>query len=373
MIPVYRPRLSGRELELVRECLESGWISSRGKFVPEFERRFAEYVGVRRATSTCNGTVALHLALLAAGVGPGDEVIVPALTYVASANAIVMCGATPAFVDSDPDTWQMDPACIEQAITPRTKAVLAVHLYGHPCDMDRIPPICSARGIALVEDCAEAIGTRWRGRHVGTFGTVSTFSFFGNKTITTGEGGMVVSDDDAVMDRAYLLKTQGVSPKREYWHEVLGYNYRMTNVCAAIGCAQMESIEGVVSRKAEIAARYRAGLDLPGVTFHGQAEGAFNSYWMCSALMPSNEARDRVRRDLAEAGIETRPLFFPAHRLPVYADRYGGLSLPVAEDLAARGLNLPSHPGLADGEVDLVCSVLRASIASAPLACGDRR
>ena len=373
MIPVYRPRISARETELVRECLETGWISSRGRFVPEFESRFAAYVGARRATSTCNGTVALHLALLATGVGAGDEVIVPSLTYVASANAIVMCGATPVFVDSDPDTWQMDAACVELAMGPRTKAVLAVHLYGHPCDMDRLPQLCSERGIALVEDCAEAIGTRWRGRHVGTFGTVSTFSFFGNKTITTGEGGMVVSNEDHVLDRAHLLKTQGVSPKREYWHEVLGYNYRMTNVCAAIGCAQMESIDEVVVRKVEIAARYRSNLDVPGVTFHGEADGALNSYWMCSALMPTRNAREQARRDLAERGIETRPFFHPAHLLPIYADRNRGLRLAVAEDLSGRGISLPSYPDLSDDEIDSICDALRESIAAAQLDSRARR
>jgi len=356
-IPVYQPSLSGREREYVNECLDSTWISSKGKFIPRFEEGFARAVGVDHAASVCNGTVALHLALVALGLGPGDEVIVPTLTYIASVNAIAYTGATPVFVDSLPDTWQMDPVDAERKLTPRTRAIMAVHLYGHPCDMDALGALAQAHGLFLVEDCAEAIGTRYRGRHVGGFGDIGTFSFFGNKTITTGEGGMVVSNDMTLYSRMVHFKGQGLADHREYWHDVIGYNYRMTNICAAIGLAQLEQLEAFAGRKREIAARYRRNLDGSGVIFHGEAPDVTHSYWMCSILTARERQRDPLRRHLAAQGIETRPVFHPAHTMPMYADRFQ--RHPVAEDIGWRGMNLPSWPGLADAQVDMICDEIR--------------
>ena len=351
-IPIYQPSLTGREREYVNDCLDSTWISSKGKYISLFEEGFARAVGVDHAASVCNGTVALHLALVALGVGPGMEVIVPTLTYIASVNAIAYTGATPVFVDSLPDTWQMDPADVARKITPRTRVILAVHLYGHPCDMTPLCALAREHGLYVLEDCAEAIGTLYQGRHVGGFGDVGTFSFFGNKAITTGEGGMVVTNDQTLHTRMVHFKGQGLAAHREYWHDVVGYNYRMTNICAAIGLAQLEQLEAFLARKRALAERYRANLAGSGAAFHGEAPGARHSYWMCSILVPEARLRDPLREHLAGLGIETRPVFYPAHTMPMYAHPFQ--RHPVAEDLGWRGINLPSWPGLADDQVDLI-------------------
>jgi perosamine synthetase len=358
-IPVYAPRLAGREARYVQECLETGWISSRGAFIERFEQGFAGWIGAPHAVAVCNGTVALHLGLLALGIGPGDEVIVPTFTYVASVNAITMTGASPVFVDSLEDTLQMDPDAVDRAVSRRTRAIMAVHLYGQPCDLDRLRATCTIHGLRLVEDCAEAIGTRWRGRHVGIDADVATFSFFGNKTLTTGEGGMVLSRHSDVAARARHLRGQGVSPDREYWHDIVGYNYRMTNVCAAIGCAQLESVDAVIARKREIAERYREGFRDSGLVFHAEWAPGTHSYWMCSVICRSHAERERVRRELAARGVETRPFFYPAHVLPPYR-HLAGHGHPVAESLAGRGLNLPSFPDLSDTQVDEIVEIVRA-------------
>lgn len=248
MIPVYQPYFTGQEKIYVNQCLDSSWISSKGEFIKKFEGLFAEYIGAKKATSVSNGTVAIHLALEAIGVGKDDEVIVPALTYIASVNTILQTGAKPVYVDSLSHSWQVDPEDILRKITPQTKAVMVVHLYGLPCDMDPIVKICRERNLLLIEDCAEAFGTYYKGQHVGTFGDIATFSFFGNKTITTGEGGMVVANNAETIDRAFHLKNQGVSSTREYWHDVLAYNYRMTNICAAIGLAQLEKADEILEK-----------------------------------------------------------------------------------------------------------------------------
>jgi perosamine synthetase len=357
-IPIYQPSLAGREREYVNDCLDSTWISSKGKYIPLFEEGFARAVGVQHAAGVCNGTVALHLALVALGIGPGAEVIVPTLTYISSVNAITYTGATPVFVDSLPDTWQMDPADVARKVTPRTRAIMAVHLYGHPCDMTALCGLAREHKLFLVEDCAEAIGTLYQGLHVGGFGDIGTFSFFGNKTITTGEGGMVVSNDKTLHERMVHYKGQGLAAHREYWHDVVGFNYRMTNICAAIGLAQLEQLDGFVARKREIAGRYRRNLAGSGITFHGEAPGTTHSYWMCSILAERAEQRDPLREHLAQHGIETRPVFYPVHTMPIYAKAYQ--QHPVAEDLGWRGINLPSWPGLSDAQVDFICGEILA-------------
>ncbi|ODT12466.1 MAG: perosamine synthetase [Kaistia sp. SCN 65-12] len=362
MIPVYRPYLRGNIRSYVNECLETGWISSRGEFIARFEKAFADFVGVDEATSVSNGTVAIHLALEALGIGPGDEVIVPSFTYIASVNTILQTGATPVYVDSLIETLQVDPAAIKAAITPRTKAVMVVHLYGHPCDMDAIVPICREQSLLLIEDCAEAFGTLWKGKHVGTFGDVATFSFFGNKTITTGEGGMVLARDPAVLARCRHLKSQGVSPTREYWHDALAYNYRMTNIQAAIGLAQIELADEILQKKQALAAAYQRGLMGLPLRFHAPVGDVVHSYWMCSIILNHAIHRDGLRTTLKQAGVETRPFFPPAHLMP-HSSAAG--HFPNAQTLSESGINLPSFPEMSANEVATVCATIESFFAEA--------
>ena len=363
-IPVYKPWLTGLERDYVTECLDSTWISSKGAFVERFEREFADYVGAKYAAAVCNGTAAVHLTFLALGIGPGDEVIVPTLTFIASVNPVVYCGATPVFVDSNPRTWQLDVQDVARKLTPRTKAISAVHLYGLPADMTALRSLANRSGVALVEDCAEAIGSRIDGRHVGTAGDIAAFSLFGNKAITTGEGGMVVTDRDDLHKLVFRLKGQGLVQAGGYWHDIIGYNYRMTNICAAIGCAQMTRIDEVVQRKIDLADRYRQRLKhVDGVVMHeSHDERYLHSHWMVTVLV-GRSTRDAVRTYMAEKGIETRPVFPPVHQMPMY--RHLQAHCPVAEDLSARGINLPSWPLISDAEVDRVVEALAEAVSRA--------
>lgn len=356
-IPIYQPDLGGNARRYVNECLDTAWISSRGRFVAEFESTFAKKIGIEHAASVSNGTVALHLALLALGIGQGDEVIVPTLTYIASVNAINYCNATPIFVESVRETWQIDPEDIIRNITPRTRAIMVVHLYGQSCDMDAIISIARKHRLFVIEDCAEAFGTLYNGRHVGRFGDISTFSFFGNKTITTGEGGMVVSQDKTLIERARHLKGQGLATHREYWHDVVGYNYRMTNIQAAIGLAQLERADEFIDRKRKIAELYAELLQALPIELHREAPGTLHSFWMVSILVDHADLRDALRQHLASAGIETRPLFYPVHTMPMHSKNFR--KFPIAEDIAWRGINLPSYPGLSDEDIALICREIK--------------
>jgi len=355
--PVYQPSLTGNEKKYINEALDSTWISSKGEFLPKFEKGFADYIGAKYATAVSNGTVAIHLALAALGIGHDDEVIVPTFTYIASVNPIAQVGATPVFVDSLEDTWQMDPADVERKITPRTKALMVVPIYGHPCDMDALMKIADMHNLFVVEDCAEAIGSCYKDRHVGTFGDIGAFSFFGNKTITCGEGGMTVTNDATIMDRLVHYKGQGLAKYREYWHDVPGFNYRMTNIAAAIGLAQLEQVETFVRKKQAIAKWYKEGLRGTNVKFHEAVPDVFHSYWMCSILVSEAGVRDPLREHLKAAGIETRPAFNPVHTMPMYMARYA--RHPVAQDIALRGINLPSYPGLTKEDVAFICEEIR--------------
>jgi len=348
-IPVYKPDLSGNEKAYVDQCLDSTWISSKGEFIERFESGFADYTGIPHAAAVTNGTVALHVALVALGIEPGDEVIVPALTYIASVNAILYVGATPVFVDSDPKTWQMDPADIKRKVTPRTKAIMVVHLYGQACDMDAIGKLAKKYKLLVIEDCAEAIGTRWKGQHVGTFGDIATFSFFGNKTITCGEGGMVMSTKKPLVDLSRRLKGQGLAVGREYWHDLVGYNYRLTNTCAAIGVAQLERVNELVAAKRRLSESYRRLLKRPDIEWHEEQPDSTHSYWMITMLVKDGSLREGLREFLADKGIETRPIFPPIHIMPMHGGKLE--EFPVAADLSARGFNLPSWPGLEDDDV----------------------
>ncbi len=354
--PVYIPLLDGNEKKYVDECLDTSWISSKGHFVSDFERAFAAYIGKEYATGVFNGTVAIHLAMVALGLKEGDEVIVPTFTYVASANPIIMVGAKPVFVDSLMDGWQMDPADVERKITDKTKALVVVHLYGHPCDMDAIMSIARKHKLFVIEDCAEAIGSEYKGKKVGSFGDISCFSFFGNKTITTGEGGMVMTNDADLYEKCCHYKAQGVSKTREYWHDVVGYNYRMTNIQAAIGLAQLEKIEEKVSKKELLGQWYAHYLKETPLVFHLPRPNVRHTYWMCSVLARNEKERKDLREYLAENGIETRPTFPAIHNMPMYNTKE---HFPIAEELSTRGINLPSYPALGEQDIIQICSIIK--------------
>ena len=364
-IPVYQPSLVGNEKKYVMDCLDSSWISSKGKYIDLFEAGIANYLGVNHAASVCNGTVALHLALLALGISEGDEVIVPTLTYIASVNAIAYTGATPVFIDSLPDSWQMDPADFRRKITDKTKAVLCVHLYGHPCDMDSILPIAHEHNLFVIEDCAESLGSLYKGRHTGTFGDIATFSFYGNKTITTGEGGMVVTNDETLHDRCVHFKGQGLAKHRQYWHDVVGYNYRMTNICAAIGVAQLEQIDTFLRQKQQVAAWYREGLAGTDLVFHEPIGDVYHAYWMCSVLVSIAKDRDPLRDYLTQKGVDTRPLFYPVHTMPMYSQKFARFK--TAENLGWRGMNLPSYPGLSKEDVQYIIESIHSFFKNVPI------
>ncbi|RWB56741.1 DegT/DnrJ/EryC1/StrS aminotransferase family protein [Mesorhizobium sp.] len=355
--PVYKPYFTGKERDYVLDCIDSTWISSKGKYIGEFEGKFARYLEMPHALSVSNGTVALHLALQALGIGPGDEVLVPTLTYIASANAVTYTGAKVVFVDSDVDYWQIDINDARRRITPRTRAIMPVHLYGHACDMGAVLALAREHDLFVIEDCAEAIGTRYAGQLVGTFGHIGCFSFFGNKTITTGEGGMLVTRDSTIADRIARLKGQGLAKDREYWHDIVGYNYRMTNICAAIGSAQMEAIDEVLGRKRALAATYSEALRGLPLELHREQQGTVHSYWMVTMLLDDPYHRDPLRSHLKLAGIETRPLFHPLHQMNMYLRP--GESYAVADMIAPRGVNLPSYPDLSDGDVHEIAGSIR--------------
>lgn len=365
LIPVYQPFLGDKEKEYVNDCLDSSWISSKGKYIEMFEKEFAKQTRVKYATSVCNGTVAIHVALLSLGIGPDDEVIVPTFTYIASVNAIQYTGAKPVFVDSNLETWQIDTEDVKQKITKKTKAILAVHLYGQSCDMDKLKKIAQENKIFLIEDCAEAFGTTFKGQHVGSFGDISTYSFFGNKTITTGEGGMVVSNNETLYERTKHLKEQGLAKYRQYWHDVVGYNYRLSNIACAIGLAQLEKSEKILNKKRQIANYYKKVFEGTDYTLHKEAENTYHSYWMCSILVNENKfnknTRDELREHLYSKKIETRPLFYPVHTMPMYYTNYQ--TLKNAENISRRGINLPSYPDLKESELKYICdSVLEFNL-----------
>lgn len=356
-IPVYRPDLSGNEKEYINQCLDTTWISSRGKFVDRFEAEFETYLSVGKATTVSNGTVALHLALHALGIGAGDEVILPTLTYVASANAVAYVGAKPVFADSNIDTWNLDLESVVSKITPKTKAIMAVHLYGNPCDLEGLVEICKLHNLYLIEDAAEALGSKYKGDYVGTFGDIATFSFFGNKTITTGEGGMIVSNNVELIERCAYLKSQAVSKTREYWHDEVGFNYRMTNLCAAIGVAQLERVEDTIAKKIKLVDWYKEDLQNCPVKFQINEKGCFNSYWMASIVVNDLKVRDGLRKCLNNRGVETRPFFPLMHKLTPFLTNE---KLPVANKLEQSGLNLPSFPLISRKEVKYVSNTIKS-------------
>lgn len=357
-IPVYDAWLGEEEEANVLEAVRSGWISSLGAFIARFEQEFAAYCGVAHGISVCNGTVALHLALHALGIGPGDEVIVPALTFVASANSVRYTGATPVFVDVDPMTWVIDPVEVERAITPATRAIMPVHLYGHPAPMDALRQIAQRHGLRLIEDAAEAHGATVGGERTGGLGDIAAFSFYANKVITTGEGGMLTTNDSELAARCRMLRDHAMDPKRRYWHPEVGFNYRLTNLQAAVGVAQLGKIERFLARKRQIAARYGEKLaGLAGITRQTELPGYTNIYWMYSILIDSQYPmeRDAVVQALRGRGIDSRPFFHALDTLPPYLS---DAPCPTASKLSRTGINLPSSPRLTDDQVDFICRAL---------------
>jgi perosamine synthetase len=362
MIPISMPVIGEKEEQYVMDCLRTGWISSVGEYVERFEKVFSEVAGTKYAISCSNGTAALHLALLAMGLKPDEEVLVPDLTFVAPANAVVYCGAKPVFVDVERQTWCMDSAQIESSITSKTRGIIAVHLRGHPSDMGAILAIARRHKLFVIEDAAQAHGAQVRGRAVGSIGQVGTFSFFGNKTITTGEGGMVTTDDDGVAERIRLLKNQGMTRDHRYWHPVIGYNYRMTNIQAAIGVAQVERLHSQVSRHQEVAAWYQEELsDVPGLSWQQEKSWATHSWWQFVALVEPGFGADRdgVITHLQDNGIDARRLYYPLHRLPTYEDASKDRRFPVADYLSDRGVCLPTWSGLTREDVSYICEHLK--------------
>lgn len=365
-IPVAEPSIGDRELELVSACVKSTWVSSLGEYITRFEDEFARYCGVRHGVATSSGTTALHLALAVLGIRPGDEVIVPSLTFVATANAVQYTGATPVFADVDEYTWTLDPEDARKRITARTKAIIPVHLYGHPVDMDEINRLARDHGLWVIEDAAEAHGAMYRGKRVGSLSDIGVFSFYGNKIITTGEGGMLLTDNSEWAERAVNLRDHGMSLERRYWHPVIGFNYRLTNLQAAMGVAQMERIDDFIQVKRKNAALYNDLLrDVQGVTLPPEMPWATSVYWMYSILI--NDAfglpRDDLMMHLKDRRIDSRPFFHPLHTLPPYDQ---GLHLAVAEDLAARGINLPSAVTLTEDDICRVCMAVRELAEAVP-------
>ncbi len=365
-LPIAEPVLGSKELEYVSECVLTGWISSAGKFVTRFEELFASFCEVDHAVAVSNGTVALHLALAALDVGPGDEVIVPSLTFAATANAVLYTGAQPVFADVDAETWTIDPDSIRAQITPRTRAIIPVHLYGHPADMDPIMEIAREHELWVVEDAAEAHGARYRGQVVGSIGHIGCFSFYGNKIVTTGEGGMLTLNDAALDAKARVLRDHGMDKERRYWHPIVGYNYRLTNLQAAIGVAQMERIDEILARRREMAALYDKALSgVPGLVLPPRAEWAEPVCWLYSLLVDDSApfSRDELIERLAAQGLDARPFFYPLTDMPPYQHRVNGqTAYPMTERLSRQGISLPSSTRLSEAEVLSVAEKVKQAL-----------
>lgn len=359
-IPIMEPLLNGNELNYVTDCIKTGWISSQGAYVRRFEKEFAEYCGAPYALAVSNGTVALHLALAALDIKEGDEVIVPDLTFAASINAIVYTGATPVIADVSLETWTIDIDSVRACITPRTKAIMPVHLYGHPCHMDELMAIAKEHNLYIVEDCAEALGSLYKGKHVGVFGETATFSFFGNKTITTGEGGMVLFKNKEQYEKAAVLRDHGMSKQKRYWHDFVGFNYRMTNLQGAIGVAQMERLTEFVEAKRKLASRYTGYFSShPGIITPPEASWARSGYWLYTMLINSKEgiSRDEFMEKMLKNGVETRPVFYPLHEMPPYI-QYARGSYPNTEYISQNGVSLPSSVHISDQEMENIAQAI---------------
>jgi perosamine synthetase len=356
-IPVSAPDLSGNEFKYLSDAFQSTWISSSGEYIKRFEQAFADYCGCKYGVAVSNGTTAISLALSAIGIKPGDEIIVPDLTFAATINTVIHAGGTPVIVDIDKDSWCIDPNKILQALTPKTKAIIPVHLYGQPCDMPHIAELAQDNGLYIVEDCAEAHGAMVQGRKVGSFGDVGCFSFFANKIITTGEGGMCVTNDAAVYEKMMIDRDHGMSKSRKYWHERVGYNFRMTNLQAAIGLAQFERIGTILAQRRNVEETYRKYLSqLDSFTFQQDAlYGSSRVVWLMSLLLKSG-VRDNVVAELQTHKVDVRPFFYPLSMMEIYK-KYAQ-STDVSHRISAQGINLPTANSISHRAIQRVCEVL---------------
>lgn len=364
MIPVNTPILDGNEKKYLIECIDTGWISSEGPFVDRFETDLARYVGRKHGVSCCNGSAALDMAVQALDIGPGDEVLMPTFTIISPAASVVRQGAKPVLVDSDPHTWQMNVSQLESKITERTKAIIAVHIYGFPADMDPLMKLANAHSLRVIEDAAEMHGQTYNGRQCGSFGDISTFSFYPNKHVTTGEGGMTLTDDDELAERLRSLRNLCFLPNRRFVHEEIGWNYRMTNLQAALGVAQMEQLNEIVLRKRALGRRYNELLrDCPYIEFPPESlDYADNIYWIYGLILKDDYPGDAqwVMKQLSAEKIGTRPFFFPMHQQPVFKKMgwFVGESYPVAERMSERGFYIPCGLGITDKQQQAVACAL---------------
>jgi perosamine synthetase len=363
MIPVNEPLIGEAEIAYAREALESGWISSAGRYVDEFEQGFARYCGRRHGVAVSNGTVALQLAVSCLGLEPGDEVIMPSFTIISCALAAIYSGATPVLVDVEPDTWCMDTAQLEAKVTPRTRAIMPVHIYGHPVDMEALQIVAERHDLAIIEDAAEAHGAEYQGRKCGSFGDMSCFSFYANKIITTGEGGMVLTDDDRLAGLARSGRNLCFDERRRFVHEDLGFNFRLTNMQAALGVGQLERVDQVVDRKREMARLYSAGLAGLPLQLPVERPGVKNVYWMDGLVLGDEVGFDagELAARLGERGVQTRPFFVGMHEQPALLRRglFKDEVYPVTERISRRGLYLPSGQAITDEQIAVVIAAVK--------------
>jgi len=363
MIPIAKPYLDEEELKNIVRAVKSNWISSIGEFINEFENKFAKYCNRKYGISTSNGTTALHLALKALDIKEGDEVIVPDLTFISPANVVKYCNAKPILVDVNKDYWGIDPKRIEEKISQKTKAIILVHLYGHPCDINSIKKVAQKYNLKIIEDAAEAHGAEYESKKVGSFGDISCFSFYGNKIITTGEGGICLTDNKELADKIRILRDHGKETGTGgYYHSVVGFNYRMTNLQAAVGCAQLKKIDRILDRRRKIEEKYNnllKEIEVGGkITLIKKMPWATNVCWLYSILIEDNSkhSRDEIIYELKQKGIETRPFFIPLHLMPPHKSEESFL---VSEELSKKGLNLPSSTDLKEEDIETICKEIK--------------
>ena len=358
MIPVSEPDIGEKEIEYVDDAVRSGWVSSHGEYINKFENDFKSYIGTKFGLTTSNGTTALHLALSAMGIKEGDEVIVPDLTFISPVNAVLYNHATPVLCDIDPENWCIDAEKIEKLITEKTKAIIVVHLYGNSANMDRLMEIKEKYNLYLIEDTAESLGTDYKGKKLGSFGDAGCFSFYGNKTMTTGEGGFCTTNNEGIYKMMLLLRDHGMRPENRYWHDYIGYNYRMTNLQAALGVAQLERLNSFIEKKRHIAAEYKKNL--PGdVLPHPEGKLYNGTYWLYSILAKDMDERERLISFLFGKGIDTRKFFYPVHLMPPYKEFNKG-NYYDSIDISERGINLPSSVKLSDKEIIYICDCIKS-------------
>jgi len=364
IIPVSEPNIETKEIAYVNKAVKSGWVSSIGEFIEKFEANFAKFCNRKYGVSTGNGTHALHLALEALGIGKGDEVIVPDFSFIAPANAVHYVGAKPVFVDAEKDTWNMDPKEIKKRVNLKTKAIIVVHLYGNMCDMDEIMEIARKNKLFVIEDAAEAHGSKYKDNMAGSFGDISCFSFYGNKIITTGEGGMCLTNDPKINKKMRLLRDHGMTHNNKYWHEIVGFNYRMTNLQAALGCAQLERIGDFLKTKKRNAVLYEKFLkDVPWIEFQTTKPWRENNYWMFTILIKENSkySRAEIMNILKKKRVETRNVFYSASIMPVHSKYFNKKDkFQNSVYISKRGINLPSSTKLTEKEIKYICNIIKS-------------